>query len=307
MSIKLYRVCLSREEREYLNTIANTGKHNARKVIRAKVLLHLDEGPDGSGKTAEETRDSVGASLYMIAQIRRQFVLDGLEKALNDDSHSGRSKVFTEQEEAQLVSIVRSDPPEGHARWTLSLLAKKMVELGIVESISKETIRNILNKIQVRPWVTFRNHTLMSPDTITWLNQFSDQPINDQQRLALAYLRHNEQMTNGDYQRLNHVDSVSANKDLRKLVQLGLIEQNGMRGLAYYTLKSSTTAKVLLQAEEEKILEYIRENGSINNSECRELLHVDIQRASYRLQKLHKQKLLERKGERRWSRYFLME
>lgn len=239
MPIKLYLVCLSREEREYLNGIVNTGKHNDRKVIRAKVLLNLDEGPDGPCKTYEETKEGLGVSQYMIAKIRRQFILDGLEKTLNDDSHSGRSKAFTEQEEAQLLSVVRSDPPEGHARWTLSLLAKKMVELGIAESIARETIRRVLKKIQVRPWVTFRNHEVMSPDASKWLNQFSDQPINDQQRLALAYLRRNERMRNSDYQRLNHVDLVTANKDLRKLVQLGLIDRNGMRGLTYYTLNSS--------------------------------------------------------------------
>jgi len=307
MTIKVYRVSLSREERERLNEIVNTDNHNDRKAIRAKVLLHLDEGPEGPGKTAEETRESVGVSMYMTAQIRRQFVLDGLEKALNYEPHPGGPKLFTEQEEAQLASIVRSDPPEGHTRWTISLLAKRMVELGIVESISKETIRNILNKVQVKPWVTFRNHELMSPDAITWPSQFSDQPINDQQRLALAYLRHNEPMTNGDYQRLNHVDLATANRDLRKLVHLGLIEQNGACRWTYYTLKSSTTPKLILQAEEERILEYIRKNGSINNSECRELLYIDIQRASYRLQKLYKHRLLERKHVGKWPRYFLAE
>jgi ATP-dependent DNA helicase RecG len=78
-------------------------------------------------------------------------------------------------------------------------------------------------------WVTFRNHTLMSPEASAWLNQFADRPLNDQQRLALVYLRHNERMTNSDYQRLNHVDSVTANRELRRLVQAGLIEQNSTR------------------------------------------------------------------------------
>jgi len=154
-------------------------------------------------------------------------------------------------------------------------------------------------------WVTFHNHTLMSPDAIEWLNQFSDQPINDQQRVALVYLRLNDRITNSDYQRLNHVDSVTANRDLRGLVQLGLIEQNGTRRWAYYTLRTSTEMEKPLQTEEEKILEYVRENGSISNSECRKLLHIDLQRASYLLKKLHAQGLLERKGERRWSRYVL--
>jgi ATP-dependent DNA helicase RecG len=77
--------------------------------------------------------------------------------------------------------------------------------------------------------VTFRNHTLMSPQAVAWLNQFAAHRLNDHQRLALVYLRHNEQITNSDYQRLNHVDSVTANRELRGLVQEGLIEQHNTR------------------------------------------------------------------------------
>ena len=89
----------------------------------------------------------------MAAKIRRQFALDGLEKALNNDTRLGRHKKFTKHNEAQLKALVCSNPPEGYGRWTLNLLAKKMVELGIVKSISKETIRDILNKYQLKPWL----------------------------------------------------------------------------------------------------------------------------------------------------------
>jgi len=156
-------------------------------------------------------------------------------------------------------------------------------------------------------WVIFHNHTLMSPDAIVWLNQFSDQSINDQQRLALVYLRHNEQMMNSDYQRLNHVDSVTANRDLRKLVQLDLIEQNGTRRWAYYTLKASTDIKGLeqKQSNEEKILAYIRENGSISRSECQKLLNITAVQSRYILQKMRKKGLLILKGSRKVSRYTL--
>jgi predicted HTH transcriptional regulator len=95
----------------------------------------------------------------------------------------------------------------------------------------------------------------MSPEAVTWLNQFSDRQLNDHQRLALVFLRNNEQMTNGDYQRLNHVDSVTANRELRGLAQEGLITQHSTRRWAYYTLNVSTKAQVIQQpqTDEEKI------------------------------------------------------
>ena len=164
-------------------------------------------------------------------------------------------------------------------------------------------------------WVTFRNHTLMNPQVIDWLNRFADHSLNDNQRVALAYLRQNDQITNGEYQRLNHVDSVTANRELRGLVQTGLIEQQNTRRWAYYTLNAAietaiaarprTNGETRLQTDEEKILAYVREHGSINNEECRDLLRVEIQRASYLLKKLKQKGLLNQEGERRWTRYRL--
>jgi ATP-dependent DNA helicase RecG len=154
--------------------------------------------------------------------------------------------------------------------------------------------------------VTFRSHTLMSPEAITWLNQFADRPLNDPQRLALVYLRHNRQITNGDYRRLNHVDSVTANRELRGLVQSGLIEQHSTRRWAYYTLNVPAQLKPLkLETAEDKILEYVRKNGSISNAECRELLGVESSRAWYLLKNLCQQGTLKRQGNKRWSRYVL--
>lgn len=156
-------------------------------------------------------------------------------------------------------------------------------------------------------WLTFRNHTLMNPDAIAWLNQFAAQPLNDRQRLALVYLRANQQMANRDYQRLNRVDSVTANRELRRLVETSLIEQHSTRRWAYYTLNVPAEMPVppFVQTEEAVILRYVREHGSISNAECRDLLNAEMNRASYLLKKMHKMGLLSRQGERRWSRYFL--
>lgn len=158
--------------------------------------------------------------------------------------------------------------------------------------------------------VTFRNHTLMSPDVVAWLNQVATFPLNDHQRLALVYLNHNEQITNSDYQRLNHVSSVIANRDLGNLVQLGAIEQHKTRRWAYYTLLLTPLAdsqhiQQSYEAYEEKIIRHIREHGSINNSQCRKLLDIDLNKASHFLKKMKKLGLLKRKGERRWARYHL--
>lgn len=156
-------------------------------------------------------------------------------------------------------------------------------------------------------WVIFRNHTLMNPEAIEWLSQFSHHRINDHQRLALVYLHSNEQMTNSDYQRLNHVDSVTATQELRRLVQSSLIIQHSTRRWASYTLSSAVKTKVAtrLALEEEKILTHVRKYGSINNKECRLLLNADIRRATHLLQTMHQHGLLKRKGERRWALYRL--
>jgi ATP-dependent DNA helicase RecG len=155
--------------------------------------------------------------------------------------------------------------------------------------------------------VTFRSHTLMGPDAIAWLNRFAGRPLTDRQRPALVYLRYNQQLTNSDYQRLNHVDPVTASRELRGLVQSGLVEQHSTRRWAYYTLSAATetaTAPKLL-SDEERIIAYLQEHGSINNAECRDLLRTDARRVNYVLQKMLAQGVVERQGEHRWTRYTL--
>ncbi|MGA9349191.1 MAG: hypothetical protein WBW48_10360 [Anaerolineae bacterium] len=142
--------------------------------------------------------------------------------------------------------------------------------------------------------VTLKNHTLLDEETLAWLNQFASYPLSDRQRLALAYLRVNVQMTNADYRRLHHgtVETVEATRELRGLVETGLVEMHGSRW-AYYTLSEEVPAQVqpplpLAMSGEEKILDYVREHGSIRNAECRELLGLgdDHERARYILGKL---------------------
>jgi ATP-dependent DNA helicase RecG len=153
--------------------------------------------------------------------------------------------------------------------------------------------------------VTFRSHTMMGPQAIAWLNQFAGQALEDRQRLALVYLRDNEQMTNSDYRRLNHVDSVTANRELRGLVQAGLVEQNGTRRWAYYSLTIPHEAKFLShpQTDEERILAYVWERGSIKRSDCQQLLGISPIQARYVLQRMREKGLLRLQGSRKGARY----
>jgi predicted HTH transcriptional regulator len=112
-------------------------------------------------------------------------------------------------------------------------------------------------------------------------------------------------MTNSDYRRLNHVDSVTANWELRGLVQAGLVEQNGTRRWAYYSLNIPSEAKVLSppQADEEQILTYVRERGFIKRSDCQQLLGISPIQARYVLQQMREKGLLRLQGSRKGARY----
>jgi len=138
--------------------------------------------------------------------------------------------------------------------------------------------------------VTLKNHTLLDEETLAWLSQFASYPLSDRQRLALAYLRMNVQMTNADYRRLHHgaVETVEATRELRGLVETGLVEMHGTRRWAYYTLSEQVPAQVqpplpLAMSDEERILAYVQEHGSITNLECRELLGIESRHRVTRL------------------------
>jgi ATP-dependent DNA helicase RecG len=156
--------------------------------------------------------------------------------------------------------------------------------------------------------VTFRNHTLMSPEAIAWLNQFAHLRINDRQRFALVYLRQNDQITNGDYQRLNRVNTVIAGQELRGLVQASLIEPHGFGRWTNYSLKAAgkeTLVEGVLSEDERKILAHVQTAGSITSAECQTLLGLDGKKAWYRLNKLAESKRLKPEGKGRWRRYVL--
>jgi len=146
MPAKKYRVFLSDKERKYLRRLVNTGVDKARKLTRARILLLTDESPSGLSNKDKEIMDSLGVCARTVAATRERFVEEGIQGALNEKARSGRPREFTGRDEAKLTLIACSDPPEGRNRWSVRLLADKMVELEVVDSISRESVRKYLKK-----------------------------------------------------------------------------------------------------------------------------------------------------------------
>jgi transposase len=143
MSQKQFLVQLSTKERELLLGIIRSGKHKARKITRCRILL-LADGPNG--KTDKAIADALNVSLGTIAGIRRRYSREGLETAISERPRSGQPPKFKGKAAAKITAIACSTPPAGQARWSLRLLADRAVELKIVDSISHQSIRNILKK-----------------------------------------------------------------------------------------------------------------------------------------------------------------
>jgi len=143
-----YRLSLTREEREELEAIASKGKHNSQKVLNALILLNCDEkAPTPRTLREQDIADVLKVSAMKLHRVKQRFVDEGLEIALN--GHKGRrtyEKKADGEFEAHLVALSCGKPHPGHVRWSLRLLADKVVELQYVESVSHETIRRVLKK-----------------------------------------------------------------------------------------------------------------------------------------------------------------
>ena len=136
-----YKIKLTGSERTCLNEVSHRGKAPVRTVKRALALLKADEGlRDG------EIAGVLLISAATVARAGKRYVEEGLEAAVNDRPRPGRERKLDSKQEAHLVAIACSSPPEGHVNWTLQLLADQVVELEFAESISLETVRQILKK-----------------------------------------------------------------------------------------------------------------------------------------------------------------
>jgi transposase len=140
---KKYKVSLMEEEREELHKLIRTGKAAAHKIGRARIVLKADEGWKDEAIVA-----ALDVSIRTVERVRQQFVEEGLEAALNRrKTRRVYERRLAGEQEAQLIALTCSQPPAGQKRWTMQLLADKLVELGAVETVSDETVRQALKKM----------------------------------------------------------------------------------------------------------------------------------------------------------------
>ena len=154
MSEKRYIVRLSEDERSMLSAVVKKEKGvAARKRMRAQVLLKVDQGKQGPAWTDEETGDALEVHVNTVHTIRRDLVEQGLQAALErrPQGRPSRSPILDASGEKELIAIAQSGPPKGRARWTLHLLAGRLVKLEVVDSISHETVRKALKKTLCSP------------------------------------------------------------------------------------------------------------------------------------------------------------
>lgn len=148
MSEKRYVVRLTAEERSALESLVKTGKVPARKRIHADVLLKADQGEHGPSWTDERISEATSVVSNSVKHIRQRFVEDGLAAALDRKKQRSpsRPRKLDGRAEARIIALACGPPPEGRAKWTLRLLASKVVELGICEPVSHTTVWETLKK-----------------------------------------------------------------------------------------------------------------------------------------------------------------
>jgi transposase len=147
MRNKTWRVTLTDTERASLLELIATGRAPARKLAHARILLKAEESPPGPGWGDCAIAEAFEVSLPTIGRVRKRFVMEGLDAALNHRAPKAhRPRRLDGDQEAHLIALACSAPPEGRARWTLQLLADKMVELRYVDCVSDQTVRRTLKK-----------------------------------------------------------------------------------------------------------------------------------------------------------------
>lgn len=140
-TMKRYIVKLSEEEKKDLHALTHKSTCGVRKLRRAQMLVLADEG-----LTDEEIARALDGSVSTVERVRKRFVQEGLKAALSERPRPGARRKLDGRQEAYLLALASSDPPEGKKHWSMQLLADRLVELEIVEEISDETVRRTLKK-----------------------------------------------------------------------------------------------------------------------------------------------------------------
>ena len=144
---KKYKVTLTIEERQSLSSLISLGQARTRKLTHARILLKADQGEAGPSWSDQQISEALDVGLSTVERVRERFVLEGLEAALNRrPSSNPRSCKVDGEQEAHLIALACSQAPSGRKRWTMRLLADKLVELDYIDTISHETVRQVLKK-----------------------------------------------------------------------------------------------------------------------------------------------------------------
>ena len=146
--MKKYKVTLSAEERDDLSALIAAGKASAKKLAHARILLKADASAGGPAWPDQRIAQAVEVRVATVERVRQRFVEQGFEAALvrKKQDHPSRERKLDGAAEAHLLALACSSPPDGRDGWTMQLLANKLVELHIVDSISDETVRRVLKK-----------------------------------------------------------------------------------------------------------------------------------------------------------------
>ena len=157
-AVKRYIVKLSDDERERLDALTHMGKHPARLLTKARILLKADASEAGEGWSDSRIAEALDTSTDTVARTRQQLVEEGFEAVLvrKHSPASARPRIFDGASEAKLIALACSPPPKGRKRWTLQLLEEAVVELNIVERASDNTIGRTLKK--TRSSRTYKNN-----------------------------------------------------------------------------------------------------------------------------------------------------
>ncbi len=146
--MKKYIVSLTREERSTLKRLLTSGRGSGRMFTRVRILLKADQSAEGPAWPDEKISDAFDITVQTIEKVRKQLVEEGFEAVLSRREYTQKvsRKKIDGDVEAHLIALCCSNPPEGRVRWTLRLLADKVVELGYVDNISHEAVRQTLKK-----------------------------------------------------------------------------------------------------------------------------------------------------------------
>jgi hypothetical protein len=145
---KKYLVTLTSEERDHLTGLVSAGKRSALTITRARILLKADQADGGPAWEDARIAEALDCGPRTVERVRQRFVECGLERALGrkPQDRPSRERKFDGAAEARLIALACSAPPTGRARWTMKLLADKLVELEVFDAVSDETVRRVLKK-----------------------------------------------------------------------------------------------------------------------------------------------------------------